>query len=488
MNPIKLPVRIINPAPGEPFESTNPATGEVNWTGRAASARDVAGAIAFARAAFAAWSAKPLADRIAALLKLAEQYRLARPTLAETISRETGKPRWESLAEVDAMIGKVAISIEAYNDRCRQISKETAGTLAATHFKPHGVLAVLGPFNMPGHLPNGHIIPALLAGNTVVFKPSEKTPLVGQRMIEAANAAGLPGGVINLVQGGPQIAAMLAGDAGINGVLFTGSTAAGIMLRRVVAEHPEKIIALEMGGNNPLIFHDATDLDAAAYTIVQSAYITSGQRCSCARRLIVCRGQRANALLERLTAMVHKIRIGFWDDEPAPFMGTVISAAAAHDLRAAQTQRLRAGAEAMVEMEASVRCDALLSPGLMDVTNVKDRPDTEIFGPLLQVIRVDGIDAALAEANRTAMGLSAGLISEQPEIFQKFHAEIRAGVLSWNRPMTGASSALPFGGIGKSGNHRPGAYFAADYSAYPVASLQSPKPQLPPQLAPGIVL
>jgi succinylglutamic semialdehyde dehydrogenase len=340
---------------------------------------------------------------------------------------------------------------------------------------------------MPGHLPNGHIVPALLAGNTVVLKPSEQTPLVGQRLAEAAEAAGFPPGVFNLVQGGPGVGAELAADANLNGVLFTGSTNGGRALRRLLADHPQKILALEMGGNNPLAVHEVQDLGAAACMVLQSAFITAGQRCSCARRLIVCHGGPGDALIERLVGMIGRLRIGFWNDQPAPFMGTVISARAAEDLLAAQSRLRDAGGVPIVEMTRSPRSAALLTPGLIDVTHVADRPDVEIFGPLLQVIRVDDFDSAITEANRTAFGLSAGLISDRKDHYEEFLRRIRAGVVHWNKPLTGASSQLPFGGIGISGNHRPGGYFAADYAAYPLACLESPRTQLPPQLPPGIV-
>jgi succinylglutamic semialdehyde dehydrogenase len=293
--------------------------------------------------------------------------------------------------------------------------------------------------------------------------------------------------VINLVQGGPKVGADLAADANLDGVLFTGSTAGGRALGRLLADHPEKILALEMGGNNPLVVHEVGDLGAAACMVVQSAYLTAGQRCSCARRLIVCRGGPGDALIERLAAMIGKLRIGFWNDQPPPFMGTVISSRAADELLAAQARLRGAGGVGIVPMCRTPRSPALLTPGLIDVTHVADRPDVEIFGPLLQIIRVDDFAAAITEANRTSFGLSAGLISDRADLYEEFLRRIRAGVVHWNRPLTGASSQLPFGGIGVSGNHRPGGFFAADYAAYPLACLESPQALLPPQLPPGIV-
>ena len=444
-------------------------------------------AVAAAKAAFPDWADARVERRTELLTALAEQYRRGRGELAQTICRETGKPFWEGQSEVDSMAAKVEISIEAYHQRCGEQRRELGGATAVTRFRSHGALAVFGPFNMPGHLPNGHIVPALLAGNTVVFKPSEQTPLVGQRMAEMIQASGFPTGVVNLVQGGPDVGAQLAADANLSGILFTGSTTGGRAINRMLADHPEKILALEMGGNNPLIVHEVEDLSAAACMVIQSAYVTAGQRCSCARRLIVCKGGAGNQLIQRLAAMIGKLRIGFWNDQPPPFMGTVISAQAAERILEAQKQMLKKGARSIVELKRDPRSSAPLSPGLIDVTDVSDRPDVEIFGPLLQVISVDNLATAITEANRTAFGLSAGLISDRAENYEEFVRRIRAGVVHWNRPLTGASSQLPFGGIGISGNHRPGGYFAADYAAYPLACLEAPRAQMPAQLPPGIV-
>jgi len=448
----------------------------------------ISAAIAAARAAFVQWSATSVQDRIRLLRALESHYRAEKESIAQAISAETGKPLWESRQEADSMANKVPISIEAYQQRCGEQSSPLPDATGFTRFRPHGVLAVLGPFNMPGHLPNGHIVPAVLAGNAVVLKPSELTPRSGEIFARAFAAAGFPTGVFNLVQGGKETGALLARHTDVNGILFTGSTAGGIALRHACADQPGKILALEMGGNNPLIVHETGDLAAAAYLIVQSAYITAGQRCSCARRLIVVRGEESDALVTRLIAMINNIRVGFANDEPQPFMGPVISVQAADKLLSGQVELVRDGGIVLVEMKRSPRHPALLSPGLIDVTHVRNRPDAELFGPLLQLIRVNDFDAAIREANNTSYGLSAGLICGNPGLYQKFQTQIRAGVLAWNRPLTGASSHLPFGGIGQSGNHRPGGYFAKDYAAYPVASLESTKAQLPEKLLPGIIM
>ena len=471
---------------GPRFHSTDPATGQPVWEGWAAGPEEIDRAIASARRASGSWAELPLPERIYFLQQFAEQLKSNRADLAEAISREAGKPRWEALSEVDSMINKVGVSIDAFNERRRPVIHEAAGGVAATRFKPYGVVAVFGPFNFPGHLPNGHVVPALLAGNTVVFKPSELTPLVGQKTVEIWEAAGLPAGVMNLVQGGRETGAALAAHPGIDGLFFTGSSTVGTALSRAFAEHPDKILALEMGGNNPLIVHEASDVNAAAYLTIQSAYITAGQRCTCARRLIVPAGAAGDTFIERLASMSRDIRVGRYTDDPEPFMGPVISAAAAEKVLAAQEDLKQKGGHILLEMKRTGDSPAMLSAGLIDVTPIDDRADAEIFGPLLQVIRVPDFAAAIDEANRTTYGLSAGLLSDNKDLYDEFFRRIRAGVVNWNRQTTGASGSLPFGGIGLSGNHHPSGYYAADYCSYPVASLENPKLSMPPHLTPGI--
>jgi succinylglutamic semialdehyde dehydrogenase len=330
-------------------------------------------------------------------------------------------------------------------------------------------MAVLGPFNFPGHLPNGHIVPALLAGDTVVFKPSEETPLAGQLMVEALEAAGVPAGVINLVQGGRETGQALINQE-IDGLLFTGSAAAGAFFRRHFADRPDVILALELGGNNPLVVWDAHDAEAVAALVVQSAFITTGQRCSCARRLIVPDDAFGRSVIEATAALADRLTIGPWNAEGEAFMGPLISARAANATRAvAETM----GGERIRSLGAvEGLSEAFVTPGIVDVTGV-DTPDEELFAPWLQVRRVGSFDNALKAANATRYGLSAGLISGEAKRWDQFLNRIRAGVVNWNRPTTGAAGSMPFGGLGASGNHRPSAYYAADYCAYPVASFEA---------------
>jgi len=455
---------------GPELVSTDPATGEAVWREATATEADVAEAVEAARRAFPAWADRPREERIAILRRYKETLVERTAAFAEALSRETGKALWETKAELGSMAGKVDLSIRAYDERTGITENAMPFGRAVLRHRAHGVMAVLGPFNFPGHLPNGHIVPALLAGDTVVFKPSEETPLAGQLMVEALEAAGVPAGVVNLVQGGRETGQALINQE-IDGLLFTGSAAAGTFFRRHFADRPDVILALELGGNNPLVVWDADDAEAVAALVVQSAFITTGQRCSCARRLIVPDDAFGRKVIEATAALADRLSIGPWNGEGEAFMGPLISARAANAARAiADTmggERIRAlgAVEGLSE--------AFVTPGLVDVTGI-DTPDEELFAPWLQVRRVASYDDALKAANATRYGLSAGLISNESRRWDQFLNRIRAGVVNWNRPTTGAAGSMPFGGLGASGNHRPSAYYAADYCAYPVASFEAP--------------
>jgi succinylglutamic semialdehyde dehydrogenase len=330
---------------------------------------------------------------------------------------------------------------------------------------------VLGPYNFPAHLPNGHIVPALIAGNAVVFKPSEKTPATGEFLVNCFHQAGVPEGVIRLLIGGPDEGKALAA-ADIDGLLFTGSARAGLSLHKQFAHTPQKILALELGGNNPLVVWQPKDLEAAAAIVVQSAYLTAGQRCTAARRLIVEDGQE-KPMLDAIAQLIDRIIVDQPFADPQPFMGPVIDNSSAAHLQERWVELMIKGGKPIRRLDRPYEDRPYLTPALIDVTGVRDRPDEEIFGPVLQVIRVTDFGAAIEEANATRFGLAASLVGGSPEMFEKFWGDVRAGVINWNRPTNGAPSTAPFGGVGLSGNHRPSAFYAADYCAYPVTSGQS---------------
>jgi succinylglutamic semialdehyde dehydrogenase len=397
-----------------------------------------------------------------------------------------GKPLWEARAEVTTMANKIDISVQAYGARTGETQNKVADGEAVLRHRPHGVFGVFGPYNFPGHLPNGHIVPALIAGNTVIFKPSEYAPRTAVKTVQLWEKAGLPKGVINLVNGGRDAGIALGQNALLDGVLFTGSCQTGSALHKQFGGQPGKMLALEMGGNNPLVVWDVKDIDAAVFMAISSAFISAGQRCTCARRLIVREGAEGDAIVKRLVDVASRLTIGASAAEPAPFMGPVVSSAVAKRLVQAQADMIAKGGKSLLEMRHLEVNSGFVSAGIVDVTNAKGIPDEEWFGPLLQVIRVADFDSAIKAANATEFGLASALISNDENLWKIFQVRARAGIVNWNRPTTGAASSAPFGGVGKSGNHRPSAYYAADYCAYPVASIENNVLEMPAKLSPGM--
>lgn len=469
----------------EQFQSTSPVDDSVLWEGLAADAALIDQAVSSARTAFADWSELGFAERQTYVTRFVELVEAHKDELAETIYRETGKPLWESKTEIGTMIAKAGVSAKAYDDRTGSNSSEVNGVELALQHRPIGVFVVLGPYNFPGHLPNGHIIPALLAGNTIVFKPSELTPLFGEKMVMLWEEAGLPAGVVNLVQGAADTGRLLAAANDIDGLLFTGSSKTGHAIHQAFGGQPQKMLALEMGGNNPLLVDRVENVPAAVYTIIQSAFISAGQRCTCARRLILVRSENNEQLLNALVTATANIKVGVDDN---CFMGPVVSNRAADGVVAFAADLEAQGGVALKPLERPDPNTAILLPGIIDVTNLNESNDEECFGPLLQVEWVDSLEEGIRAANDTCYGLSAGLLSDDDGAWKIFMQKIRAGIVNLNRPLTGASGAAPFGGVGASGNYRPGAYYAADYCAYPMASMHSDQVELPDSLAPGIEL
>ena len=472
---------------GQAFSSVNPATNLPVWSGKSADSNQVSMAVKAARRAFSHWSALPVDERLTFINRFAELLGENKQQLSEIISDEVGKPRWESITEVTAMTGKVAISINAYHQRTGEHSTVAGSTTQSLRHKPHGVLAVYGPYNFPGHLPNGHIVPALIAGNTLVFKPSELASNTARFMVSLWQQTGIADGAINLVQGEIETGKALSTHPEIDGLLFTGSASTGTFLHHQFAGQPEKILALEMGGNNPLIVHDCDDSRSLVYTIIQSAFITSGQRCTCARRLYIPRGERGDELVELICRAAANLVVGKPTDSPEPFMGPVVSTAAAKNLRSAYEHLIKSGCKSLLELKHLDEQTGLVSPGIVDVTGVQ-LADEEYFGPLLKISRYSDFDAAIDDANNTRFGLAAGLLGGNQLDYEVFRRKIRAGIVNWNRQTTGASSNAPFGGVGIIGNHRASAYYAADYCAYPVASLEAERMEVPETLPPGLSL
>ena len=454
--------------------SHEPATGALLWQGESGDVDDI---VARARTGWPRWAAQPVAFRIETLRRFVNVVRAHEEELADLIARETGKPLWDARTEVTAVMAKIDTSVAAYSERTGQRRLEAnLGARQSVRHKPHGVMAVLGPYNFPAHLPNGHIIPALLAGNAVIFKPSEKTPAVGEMLVRFYHEAGVPTDAVQLLLGGAEEGKALAAHADVAGILFTGSAQTGIAINRQFATQPGKILALEMGGNNPLVVWDTPEIGAAAALVIQSAFLSSGQRCTAASRLIV-RDAMADTLVAEVKKLADRLIVDHPHADPQPYMGPVIDNPTADGLTESFLYLMSHGGRPIKHMVRPQKGLPFLTPAIIDVTAMQERPDVELFGPLLQIVRVPDFETAIAEANSSRYGLSASLVGGSPEQYAQFWGNVRAGVINWNRPTNGASGTAPFGGVGVSGNHRPSAYYAADYCAYPVASAEIEQPR-----------
>ncbi len=429
-------------------------------------------AVASARTAFESWAFVAADERAALMSKLRSAIEARKDVFADTITRETGKPVWEAKSEVSAALNKIDITL---SDGLALVAPREMGARAQRYaFKPHGVALVLGPFNFPLHLMHGHVVPALLTGNTVIVKPSELAPGVGQLYAECFEAAGFPPGVFNLVQGEAAVGARLAAHPDVDAVMLTGSFNAGQAIKRATLEQPHKLLALELGGRNPaLVLRDA-DLDKAVHDVLWGAFVTSGQRCSGTAVALIER-PLFDAFVARALEVIDRLVLG----DPLRgdvFMGPVISEEAAARFLLALEEAERAGVRAL---RSSGAIDvqprgAYVSPSLhhVETPGALAYETEELFGPDLALEVVDDLDHALARANASIYGLSASVMTRDEGAFQHAWAHLRYGCVNWNAPTCGASSRLPFGGTRRSGNHRPAALFSTLYCSYPVATLE----------------
>jgi succinylglutamic semialdehyde dehydrogenase len=458
----------------EELVSIAPASGEELWRGLPGDADDC---VERARRAWPAWAAQSLANRIELVRRTANELRKHADDLATLVAKETGQPLWLARGEVDAVIDRVELAVRAYAERTaqRRLDNALQGTSALRH-KPHGVAVVLGPASSPLSAPAAQLIPALIAGNAVIFKPSEKLPASAEVLVRCFHHAGVPANVVQFCPGGPETGQVLALHDGVDAVLFTGSSHTGIALNRKLAARPDKLVALEMGGNNAIVAWDTPKLADAAALIVQSAFSWSGQSCTNARRLIV-RDSLFDDLVGEVKRLADRLIVGAPFDDPAPFMGPVIDDAAAEGLTESFVYLLSNGGRPIKHMVRTVPGRPFLTPAIIETTGMAERPDVELLGPLLQVIRVPDFDSAIAEANATRFGLVSALIGGSPQDYNRFWANVRTGVVNWNRATTAIAPGVPFGGTGLSGNHRPGGFYAADFCAYPVSSAELEQPR-----------
>jgi len=443
-----------------------------------------------AKKAFPSWAALTFDKRKEALNRLKEVFVSHEAQMAQAISRDTGKPLWDSTTEAKALVNKIDITL---NFSSKLIAEERIPNALPSvdgviRYKPRGVMAVVGPFNFPAHLPNGHIVPALMAGNTVVFKPSEQTAAVGQLYSELFDKAQFPPGVFNMVQGDGESGRRLVTSENVDGILFTGSYEVGLKIKQETMTHYWKILALEMGGKNATVVCADADMDKAIYETLIGAYMSSGQRCSGTSRIILDE-KIADEFTERFYQASKKLSIGHWSENP--FMGPLINGTAVEKYIRFQEIANRENCESLMRGKSLdlKHKGFYVTPSIhlvkkFDPNSVYQK--SEIFGPNVAIYKTSNLDSTLEIVNSTGYGLVMAVFTKDKAVYEKCLLEARVGLLNWNRTTNGASSRLPFGGMGKSGNDRPSAHFAVQYSSVPVASLEDLTPFDPTKTLPGM--
>ncbi len=425
-----------------------------------------------------AWRTVPLAERCEIVRQYGKLVEGKRDEITDLIIREVGKLPWDAAGEVAASIAKVELSINALKSRRDQQINEVENMRRVVRFQPLGVTLVLGPFNFPLHLPGGQIIPSLLAGNSVVFKPSDQATAVGQWMLHTWREAGLPEETLQMIVGGVDVATAAIDAPELAAVFLTGGRTAGRAVHRQLAGRPDVLLALELGGNNPIVVTGEVDAQKAAQVVSFSAFVSAGQRCTCARRVIYVDSPATDRQIKALVDNVKSRVVGLPGTDPTPQVGPIISSGAAEGLKQTYDQLIEIGCTPVLPFQVDPQRPNLVHPCLLDASNVdaaarRRMGELEWFGPMLVIQRAGDEAEAIAFASETCYGLAASLIGGDWQLFDQFVHRVGAGVVNWNRPTTGAAGALPFGGLGDSGNHRPAGYYAIDFCSDPIASLES---------------
>jgi succinylglutamic semialdehyde dehydrogenase len=468
------------------FSSLSPIDEKPVWQGHETQNDEIEKIMHRASLAGQTWQMTTLEQRIQVVRNYQSRLEADRAEIEALIVREVGKLPWEVAGEVGASIAKIDLSVQAYQQRrSDQTGDPTASNDSPVQrkirYRPLGVTVVLGPFNFPLHLPGGQIIPALLAGNAVVFKPSEQATAVGQWIVDAWRSAGLDEDLLQPIFGGPSVAGRAIDSRHTAAVFLTGSRAAGRAIHRQLAGRPDVLLALELGGNNPIVIAEDVAVDTVAAIVSASAFISAGQRCTCARRAIFVESASTTSQIERLVKRTQDLRVGMPTDSPQPHVGPLISKSAADGLRTTYEKLLQLGCRPVIPFETDSHAANLVRPTIVDASGFSAEQLAELgqlewFGPLLVIQTVPNFDTAVASAANTSYGLAAALLGGDQRMFDRFAIQVGAGVVNWNGTTTGAAGTLPFGGLGDSGNHRPAGFFAIDFCNDPIAILERSSP------------
>lgn len=431
-----------------------------------------------AHSGFQVWKKYSYTQRADFIKKYHEALLKRKDEIAIAIALETGKPIWDAKGEVSGVLNKVSITLDESLKRIEtknfsEISPQTDGRW---FYRPIGPCLIIGPFNFPCHLAGGQMLASLIAGNSIVFKPSEKTIYSAQLLIECFHEAQFPKGVINFINGGGEIATRLVKDKRIKGIFFTGSKEVGQKILSQTHQDLSKLVALELGGKNTSIIHQDANLDHALIELIQACFLTSGQRCTSTSVIAIHRN-----IYHEFTDRFHQLAKRIIIDHPiehkdVPFMGPLIDDRAQNNYLNFIGMAKREGAEEIMRGKTLTKNHKgyYVSPSINLFEKINHKSiflQSEIFGPAVSIIPYDNIEHASEIANMNEFGLASSVFTHDPSIMEYCLNSIEAGLININRSTVGASSKLPFGGIKSSGNYRPAAVTMIDACAYPVASL-----------------
>jgi aldehyde dehydrogenase (NAD+) len=458
--------------PRRDFTSTNPTSlsDAVGYFPRSTAA-DADAAVAAARAAFPAWRRSSRIHRANCFDKLARLIERDTDALATLMARECGKNILECKAEVIEGLHMVQYVFGTGRQPIGDIvASELPEKDAFVRRKPWGVVAVITPWNFPFAVPLWMLGPSLMEGNTAVFKPSEDTPAVGQRLVELFVEAGFPAGTINLLHGDGVVGEALVSNPGVNVVLFTGSYDVGQRIQELSAKLPNRIVAAEMGGKNAVIVAEDAKFDLALTAGILSAFKTTGQRCVSASRILV-----HESLMERYAKEYVAVakRLKFGDPLDAKnFAGPLIHREALEKVQKYNALAAEEGAKMLLEGVELRRGGCFLSPCVYQLESKPTMPRVfreEVFGPHVALVPFKTDEEAVRLANDTEYGLSLAVITESYRKMRFFREECDYGMGYVNLPCIGAEVHLPFGGVKKSGNGHPSAAGLIDAVTHKIA-------------------
>jgi succinylglutamic semialdehyde dehydrogenase len=464
----------------ETIEKTNPSnTSQVLW--RAECDLDHVGhVVESAVMGFETWRKTDLAKRCEILMNYRKIVESKKNEIAHAISLETGKPVWEALTEAAGLASKVDVTIKDSLERIKDKTISEIMPMITGHEikKPLGPCLVIGPFNFPCHLANGQIISALLTGNSIIFKPSEKTFYSSQLMFDCLTEAGFPNGVVNFILGGAKIAGALTSHKNIKGVFFTGSRNVGLKILENTYKDLNKLVALELGGKNATIVHHDCDTKHAMPELIRACFLTSGQRCTSTSTIFIHKDIEQQ-FVQDFVAITKRLIV----DHPTefvqePFMGPIIDEAAVKVYKDYCQQAKKEGAEALIDfsMLELKYPGHYVSPTVHYFKHASHNYETlraEIFAPNVVFVPYTDIDEAIALSNLSDYGLAGAIFTADQSIYHKCLADMQVGILNLNRSTVGASARLPFGGLKHSGNHRPAGVSMIEHCVHSIASLET---------------